>query len=76
MFLALSSAEASPTRLWVAAVLIAVSAWLVRATTAWYRLRHIPGPSLASVSAVWLIQKLASGRFHDHMCKIGDKYGG
>ena len=41
----------------------------------WYRLRHIPGPPLASVSAAWLIRCLASGRFHEHMIDVAEKYG-
>lgn len=59
-----------------AAVVLALLCYLLaRAFWSWNRLRHIPGPPLASVSAAWMLRKLASGRFHTHMYEVSEKYG-
>jgi hypothetical protein len=70
-----SAGELGPARLGGAAALLLLTAWVARSTWSWYRLRHIPGPVLASVSAAWMIRKISSGRFHEHMCKVSDQYG-
>jgi hypothetical protein len=57
------------------AAALLLSAWTSRSVWSWYRLRHIPGPALAGVSAFWLIRKSASGKFHDHMRKVSEQYG-
>ncbi|KAK3319788.1 cytochrome P450 [Cercophora scortea] len=70
------SAEAfSLARLTSTAVLLLFSVWLARSFQSWRRLRHIPGPPLASVSMAWMAQKVISGRFHEHMCLASEQYG-
>ncbi|KAI1167081.1 cytochrome P450 [Nemania serpens] len=41
----------------------------------WQRLRHIPGPSLAGFSSVWMVRKSLTGRFHQHLRHVADNYG-
>ena len=65
----------STAQLTTTAVLLLLTAWLARSFRSWYRLRHIPGPRLASHSAAWLLRKLLSGRFHEHMREASDHYG-
>lgn len=41
----------------------AVIGWfLVSTFTAWYRLRHVPGPWLASFSSLWIARYIYQGR--------------
>jgi len=76
MVVALQSAgELGPARLGVAAVLVLLSFWVARSARSWYRLRHVPGPAFASVSTAWMLRKLSTGQFHEHMCKVSDQYG-
>jgi hypothetical protein len=42
---------------------------------AWYRLRHIKGPFLASFSKLWLIRAVSSGNMHWEFAKVCQKYG-
>lgn len=50
--------------------------WLSVATlTAWYRLRHIPGPWIASISNLWIIKASTSKKLAEVFEKAGDKYG-
>ncbi|KAH8200594.1 hypothetical protein TruAng_005246 [Truncatella angustata] len=56
----------------IAVALITLGAFQIRS---WYRLRHIPGPLLASVSGAWMVKKALSGRFHEHLRNVSDKYG-
>jgi hypothetical protein len=67
--------DASAAQFGVMVALLTLLAWVGRWIWSWYRLRHIPGPAFASVSVGWLVQKLASGRFHEHMLKVSDQYG-
>ncbi|KAI5918647.1 cytochrome P450 [Camillea tinctor] len=41
----------------------------------WYRLRHVPGPFLASISVVWMLRKALSGRFHEYLRDVSEQYG-
>ena len=41
----------------------------------WYRLRHIPGPFAASVSQLWMVKHALSGRFHERLRDVSEKYG-
>jgi hypothetical protein len=41
----------------------------------WYRLRHIKGPWLASVSKSWLIWRTLAGNFHQDFSDVCEKYG-
>ncbi|KAI0810414.1 cytochrome P450 [Xylaria sp. FL0064] len=51
------------------AVVIARSFW------SWQRLRHIPGPSLASVSSLWMVKRSLTGAFHEHLHHVAEAYG-
>ncbi|KAJ2978749.1 hypothetical protein NUW58_g7397 [Xylaria curta] len=41
----------------------------------WHRLRHIPGPSLASISSLWMVRKSLTGTFHQHLRQVAEDYG-
>ncbi|KAI1500203.1 cytochrome P450 [Biscogniauxia marginata] len=41
----------------------------------WYRLRHIPGPFLASTSVVWVLRRALSGKLHEHLRDVSEQYG-
>lgn len=57
-----------------AGALLAV--YLVSSTfLAWYRLRHIKGPFLASFSHLWLLRNTGSGRQAEGLRAVNDKYG-
>lgn len=42
---------------------------------AWRRLRHFPGPPLASISNLWSFFAVAGGRFHIKIAEAQKKYG-
>ncbi|KAH8895772.1 cytochrome P450 [Thozetella sp. PMI_491] len=41
----------------------------------WYRLKHIPGPFLNSISIIPMLRMIASGRMSSLQRALGDKYG-
>jgi hypothetical protein len=50
--------------------------WFVVSTVvAWYRLRHIPGPWLASVSNIWIIRAATSEKLNVVFEEAGKTYG-
>ncbi|TVY75669.1 Cytochrome P450 monooxygenase [Lachnellula suecica] len=57
------------------ALLFGASLGLVRTFHAWYRLRHIKGPFLASFSKLWLIRTVSSGNMHWECAKVCETYG-
>ncbi|KAK8127654.1 BcABA1- cytochrome P450 monooxygenase [Apiospora sp. TS-2023a] len=50
-----------------------LSAWLVSTAVSWWRLRHVPGPFIASVSWLWAPYLVLRGRGHEflHLRKYG-----
>ncbi|POS69670.1 hypothetical protein DHEL01_v211938 [Diaporthe helianthi] len=42
---------------------------------AWRRLRHFPGPPLASISWLWCFLMVATGKCHTKIAKAQNKYG-
>ncbi|KAK6951145.1 hypothetical protein Daesc_007676 [Daldinia eschscholtzii] len=49
--------------------------WFIISTiVAWYRLRHIPGPFLASFSPFWLVQVIIRGKLQKEFIEL-KKYG-
>ncbi len=49
---------------------------LAREFVVWYRLRHIPGPWLNSVTILPLLYRNLKGDIHDYMKDLSDQYGG
>lgn len=50
--------------------------WFVVSTVvSWYRLRHIPGPWLASVSNIWMIRAAISEKLNVAFEEAGKTYG-
>ncbi|KAI1395877.1 BcABA1, cytochrome P450 monooxygenase [Hypoxylon fuscum] len=52
----------SSKEFWLLGFGLAVGYYLISAFTTWYRLRHVPGPFLASFSYLWLANVAKSGR--------------
>ncbi|PKS05393.1 hypothetical protein jhhlp_008768 [Lomentospora prolificans] len=57
------------------AVVLLLAYVALTSLAAWYRLRHIKGPFLASFSYLWLIQNSAGGRQAEGFRAVNDKYG-
>ncbi|KAH6651703.1 pisatin demethylase [Truncatella angustata] len=71
----LTRIDLSASNLGLCAVGTLLSWYLITSIVAWYRLRHIPGPFLASFSYLWLAGVAQSARqyyVHKDLCK---KYG-
>jgi hypothetical protein len=49
--------------------------YLARVAWQWYRLSHIPGPFLASISSLWIIKQSLNGRLALATKEVTDKYG-
>lgn len=49
--------------------------FVVSTVVSWYRLRHIPGPWLASVSNIWIIRAATSERLNLVFEETGKAYG-
>jgi hypothetical protein len=56
-------------------VALGVVTFLARQFRAWYRLRHVPGPFWCSVSVFPMLGRAWSGKYHEELKKLGDKYG-
>lgn len=59
-----SCLSGSTSSLWILPLISAVAVAYLALTTlrSWYRLRHIPGPFLASISYLWIARIAAGGR--------------
>ncbi|KAI0126728.1 cytochrome P450 [Xylariales sp. AK1849] len=73
--LAAAAQDAGPGSFAVPFLVIAFIALFVYEFRSWYRLRHIPGPFLASISIAWMVRRALSGRFHEHLKDVSEKYG-
>ncbi|KAK4212434.1 cytochrome P450 [Rhypophila decipiens] len=58
----------------MSAALAAVAYFLISTFRSWYRLRHIPGPFLASISYLWIAKTVVSGTSHRILKHIQAKY--
>lgn len=67
--------DLSPTNCGAFAVAGLLSWYLVSAAVAWYRLRHIPGPFLASFSYLWLAKVARSARQYYVYRDLCKQYG-
>lgn len=56
-------------------VFLAVVAYAAHTAWVWYRLRHIPGPLLYSLSSLPLLRCNLSGRSHAVLNDLTNKYG-
>ncbi|KAK6189218.1 hypothetical protein LQW54_013500 [Pestalotiopsis sp. IQ-011] len=73
--LAVAAQNASTRSLLLPCLAAFLFALYVYAFRSWYRLRHVPGPFLASISGAWMVKKALSGRFHEHLKDVSEKYG-
>lgn len=73
--LAVAAQNASTRSLLLPCLAALLFALYVYAFRSWYRLRHVPGPFLASISGAWMVKKALSGRFHEHLKDVSEKYG-
>ncbi|KAI0452658.1 cytochrome P450 [Xylaria acuta] len=65
----------TPVTLLVCGVGLCLLAAIARCFRSWQRLRHIPGPPLASVSSLWMVKKSLTGTFHQHLRHVAEEYG-
>ena len=49
--------------------------FIIQQFRSWYRLRHIPGPFWASVTSLWMLRKALTGKLHEHLRDVAEKYG-
>lgn len=56
-------------------ILLVIIWYVASATYSWYRLRHVPGPFLASFSYLWLAWYALSGKQLEIIDGIAKKYG-
>jgi hypothetical protein len=73
--LATAATDAGPASLVGFSVAVVLLTLFVYEFRSWYRLRHVPGPFLASVSSAWMVKKALSGRFHEHLRDAAEQYG-
>ncbi|KAI1419611.1 cytochrome P450 [Xylaria sp. FL1777] len=64
-----------PVTLLLYGVGLCLLASIARAFWSWQRLRHIPGPSLASISSLWMVKRSLTGKFHQHLHHVAEVYG-
>ncbi|KAJ3575687.1 hypothetical protein NPX13_g3950 [Xylaria arbuscula] len=48
---------------------------IARRFWSWERLRHVPGPPLASVTSLWIVKKSLTGALHQHLHHVAELYG-
>nr|ABQ57523.1 LolP [Neotyphodium sp. PauTG-1] len=60
---------------WPTVAAIAISYILQSSFLSWYRLRHIPGPFLASISSLWNVLNIVTGRTSPVLEKLPGRYG-
>ncbi|KAI0877757.1 cytochrome P450 [Hypoxylon argillaceum] len=65
----------TPVTLFLYGVGLCLFATIAHGFWSWQRLRHIPGPSLASVSPLWMVRKSLTGTFHQHLRHVSEVYG-
>ncbi|KAI3322643.1 cytochrome P450 [Xylariaceae sp. AK1471] len=65
----------APTTLLLCSIGLCLLAAIAQSLWSWQRLRHIPGPFLASLSSFWMVRKSLSGIFHEHLCQVAEDYG-
>jgi cytochrome P450 len=61
---------------WALAAFVSIVCWyIVSSVVSWYRLRHVPGPFLASFSYLWVGSLALSGKQYETHLEIHRKYG-
>lgn len=56
-------------------LVIGIGIFIAQTFHAWYRLRHVKGPFLASFSKLWLLRAVSGGRMHLDFAEACQKYG-
>ncbi|KAI1336112.1 BcABA1, cytochrome P450 monooxygenase [Xylariaceae sp. FL0016] len=56
--------------------IIVASGYCISIFVAWYRLRHLPGPFLASLSSIWYALLASSGGQYEGFNALFEKHGG
>lgn len=69
-------AEADATQFILSGILILISVLVIRGAVSWYRLSHVPGPLLASISSLWAYRSVKSMAFHRYVRELREKHGG
>jgi len=62
----------TPTLAAALLLLTSLAAWYA---ASWYRLRHIPGPRLASLSYLWMLRICRSGQQAARYARVNGRYG-
>ncbi|TGJ81716.1 hypothetical protein E0Z10_g7051 [Xylaria hypoxylon] len=73
--LAATSYALTPITLLLYSIGLCLLAAIAHGFWSWQRLRHIPGPFLASISSLWMVKKSLSGTFHQHLHHVAEVYG-
>ncbi|ROW08641.1 hypothetical protein VPNG_06154 [Cytospora leucostoma] len=71
----LSPTEQRPGRVLIAVSALLVGWYIISSILTWRRLRHVPGPFLASFSYIWIGRIASRGGLHEAYKDIGEKYG-
>lgn len=53
----------------------AIVAWVARDIYLWYRLRHVPGPFLNSITVLVLMRQIFNRRSAWYFTELSDQYG-
>jgi hypothetical protein len=67
--------ETSFGALWKLALGLLIISYLLSLFRSYWRLRHIPGPWLATLSELWYIRAATSGELHLRLAEACSKYG-
>jgi hypothetical protein len=66
---------AGATGLALPVIFVSLLAFVIHSAVTWYRLSHIPGPFLASVSSLWGYRAVKNMAFHLTLQELHEKYG-
>lgn len=71
----LAFGDFAPWTLVLGGVTVGLAALVAREFRSWYRLRHVPGPLLHSISIYGMNKLAMSGRMAFALKEMGEKYG-
>src|ERR1700694_519436 len=61
--------------LFVVATILVATYLVAQRLQAWYRLRHIKGPSLAAFSDIWMLKRVWKGTLYEDLGDLCAQYG-